>query len=515
LVTRTFSLFTLFACLLASGTAAWAASSRGGGLAARLQQAKALRTRARQSLAAAAAEYRAALRQEPRNLEAERGLARVLRDQGAEEEALPYLRDVAERSGQSVDEARLAWALFRAGRWAESAEAFTQARERGQNDPETVQGERLAVAAARVALAPRDGSGSPSAAAPTAAAAPGGWQGVWSGLLNATGFIAGLVQQLLFAVIALLIAGGIGARVWGTLMGRTAPLEGEGIPLRRWRGLRVHELATGRGLGRVRRVIYDPKLGRVVGVQVGGRWRWRVLPLTAARGVGPAGLLVADADALVRGDQAGELGALAKAGRLPLGSGRGLKRVVTEEGVLLAFARPHRLWIDGATGQVSFEVSPSRFHDACRVTLSALQIGPLDWIMGQLLDQGLMLLPGRLSARLRLPASLVRSADRGVVIVSGEAADWIEQHFQRLEAEAHGRLAQVKEGVAKARPVVQAGVAKARPVLEKARDSGVALARRSAEAVATAGRKGAVAGSAPAAVADDAASTPESNDRTE
>src|SRR5207245_7007841 len=88
--------------------------------------------------------------------------------------------------------------------------------------------------------------------------------------------------------------------------------------------------------------------------------------------------------------------------------------------------------------------------------------------------------------------------------------------FQQLEAEARARLAQVKEGVARARPVVEAGVARAKPVvqagvekakpvmkagvervLDLARDHGAALARRSAGAVTGAGRTvGAVGGEA-------------------
>ena len=300
-------------------------------------------------------------------------------------------------------------------------------------------------------------------------------------------------------------------RAWGTLMGRGAPRDEDGMRLRQFQGLRVREIDTGRPLGRVRRVIYDPKLARVVGFQIGGRWRWRVVPLTAVRGCGPGGLLLADAGALVPGSRAGELGALARAGALPLGPGGRLKRVVTEDGPLLAFTRPHRLWIEGATGKVTFEITPNRFHEAYRIALAVLQFGPIDWLMGKLLDWGLELLPGRLSARVRLPVSLVRCADREVVIVSAEAAEWIEQHFQQLEAEAHARLAQVKEGVARARPVVEAGVARAKPVvqagvekakpvmkagvervLDLARDHGAALARRSADAVT--GRKGAAVG---------------------
>jgi hypothetical protein len=45
-----------------------------------------------------------------------------------------------------------------------------------------------------------------------------------------------------------------------------------------------------------------------------------------------------------------------------------------------------------------------------------------------------------------LPDSLIRSADRHVVIVSGETAESIEQHFQQLEADPRARLEQVKGG---------------------------------------------------------------------
>jgi hypothetical protein len=486
--------------LAAPGTVAAPSSSSEGGEGAQLREAKTLRTRSRLYLEAAIKEYRAVLRREPRSLEAQRGLARALRDQGSEEAALPYLREVAARSEEGIDSARLAWALFRAGRWAEAADAFAQAQARGQSDAETLRGAVLAAAAAQASLGLERGPAAMTSP-PAVALPPSGLQLAWSTFLNATGTIVSFTQKLLFGLIALVIVGGVAMRSWGALMGRDAPRSEEGMRLRQFRRLPVRDVQTGRYLDRVRQVIYDPKLARVVGFRTGGRWNWQVLPLSAVRGVGQTGLLVADAHALVKSEQAGELGALARAGTLPLGPGRRLKRVLTEEGALVAYARADSLWIAGATGQVLFEVSPSRFHDAWRVALSALQLGPIDWLMGRMLDHGLALLPGRLSVRLRLPAHLIRSADRHVVIVSGETADWIEQHFQRLDAEAQARLAQVKEGVARARPVVEAGVAKARPVmeagvakakpvLEKARDSGVALARRSAEGVARTGRAG-------------------------
>jgi hypothetical protein len=500
-----------------------------------LRQARVLRARSRQDLADAVAQYRAVLRRAPHQLEAERGLARSLRGQGREEEALPALRDVAALSGEGLDSARLAWALFRAGHWAEAADAFTTAREHGQNDPETVRGAALAATAARAALSSEGARGEAMTGGAVPApsdAGPSGWQRAWSGLWSTTGTITAFVQRLLLTVIALIITGGIVLRVWSTLMGREVPPGEGGMRLRQFRGLRAREIDTGRPLGRVRSVVYDPKLSRVVGFQVGGRWRRRVMPSSAVRGCGPAGLLLSDADALLPASRAGELGALARAGTLPLGSGNRLQRVVSEEGTLLAFTRPHRLWINGATGRVSFEVTPNRYHDAWRVALAVLQFGPIDWLLGNMLDWGLELLPGRLSARIRLPVSLVRSADREVVIVSPEAAEWIEQHFQQLEQEARARLSQVKEGVARARPVVQAGVdkakpvvqagvakarpvveagvARARPVLERARDQGAALARRSAEAVGAAGRK---AGSVDAQTTPDSGDEVHANDR--
>jgi hypothetical protein len=221
----------------------------------------------------------------------------------------------------------------------------------------------------------------------------------------------------------------------------------------------------------VRRVLYDPQQARVAGFQTGGRWRWQVVPLTAAHGLGPAGLLLADARAVLPPARAPELAALARAGAQPLGWGRTRRRVVAEDGALLGYAHPCSLRLDAATGELTFDVTPSRYHEAWRVTLSVLQFGPIDWILGGLLDRGFELLPGRISARVRLPARLIRSTGRGVVIVSAEATEWIERHFQELEADLRARLTQVKDGVARARPV-----------LERVRTSGVELARRSWEA---------------------------------
>src|SRR5436309_9865750 len=90
------------------------AGDRAPDAAAHLRAARSLRARSREALAGAAAEYRAILRRSPRNQDAERGLARVLRAQGREEAALPFLRDVAARSHDGGDEARVAWALSRA-----------------------------------------------------------------------------------------------------------------------------------------------------------------------------------------------------------------------------------------------------------------------------------------------------------------------------------------------------------------------------------------------------------------
>jgi hypothetical protein len=450
------------------------AREHGDSAAAHLEQARSLRARSRQALEAAAAEYRAVLRQEPRDLAAERGLARVLRDQGAEEEALPYLRDVAERSKDGVDSARLGWALFRAGRWTEAADAFRAARDRGRHDAETVRGAALASAAARAALAgaPQEAPAAPPEEEHTEAAGGGPERrGFWITLIGFTGSIAEMVQRLLIGMIALAIVAGVAARGWRTLMGGGAKPEETQVSLARLKRTPVREADTGRPLGRVRRALYDPQQARVVGFQTGSRWSWQVVPLAAARGVGPAGLLLADAGALVRGDAAPELAALARTGPPPLGPGKDRKRVIREDGALLGYTRPNDLWLDPATGELAFELAPSRFHEAYRLTLSVLQFGPMDWIMGWMLDRGFELLPGRMSVRVRLPVRLVRAADRGVVIASPEAAERIDRHFQELAAEARARLTQVREGVARARPV-----------LERVRDTGVELARRRWEA---------------------------------
>src|SRR5207245_1905882 len=140
-----------------------------------------------------------------------------------------------------------------------------------------------------------------------------------------TGFIAGTVQRLLLWLIALAIAAGIVARAWSTLLGRR-PSRGEGgMRLGRLRGLAVRDAGTGRCVGRIRQILYDPEQGRVVGFQTGTRWRWRVVGMAATRGLGTAGLLVAGTGVLARGEHAPELGALARAGRLPLGPSRGRK----------------------------------------------------------------------------------------------------------------------------------------------------------------------------------------------
>jgi hypothetical protein len=288
-------------------------------------------------------------------------------------------------------------------------------------------------------------------------------------------------------------------------MGRAAPPNEEGIRLASLRGLPICEIDTGRLLGRVGRVLYDPNQARVAGFQTSGYRRRHVAPMSAVRGMGQRGALMVDAGALLRYDAAPELAALARSDARPLGRGRGRKRLVTESGAIVGFARPDRVWIDSATGDLTFEVTPSRYHDAWRITFSALQMGPVDWVMGKLLDRGLELLPGRLSARVRLPVALIRSADRDVVIVSGETAEWIERHFQKLEADARAHLEQVRAGVEKARPHLERArdtgvqlarphLERARPHLERARDAGAEIARRSADAVRTRVRPGGVTG---------------------
>ena len=92
---------------------------------------------------------------------------------------------------------------------------------------------------------------------------------------------------------------------------------------------------------------------------------------------------------------------------------------MTEDGALIAFTRPNRLWLSCTTGQVTFEVTPNRFHDAWRTALTVLQFGPVDWLLGKLLDWGLELLPGRLSDAQRNAAV----ASFGSVLLSPRATN--------------------------------------------------------------------------------------------
>jgi hypothetical protein len=302
---------------------------------------------------------------------------------------------------------------------------------------------------------------------------------------------------LLLTLIALVIVGTIVARFWDTLMGRAAPPGDEALQLTKLRRLRVWDSVTGRCLGQVRQVLYDPGLERVVGFQTKSRWRSKLMPLTAVSSVGPAGILLSDAGALLPGSAAPALDALARARVKPLGPGRWGRRVVTQDGTLVGFTRPSSLRMVPGTGHLTFDITPNRFHEAWRVTLAALQLGPVDWLLSQLLNRGLELLPGHLSTRVRLPVRLVHAAHRHVVIVSPEAAEWLDRHFQTVEAQARAHLDQVKAGVAQARPLLErardAGTARAapvldhlresslthaRPILERVRDAGAALARR-------------------------------------
>ena len=102
-----------------------------------------------------------------------------------EEAALPYLQDIAARSGQGQDDARLGWALFRAGRSAEAADAFRTARRHGDDDAETVRGAMLAAAAARAALDRHRGAAEKLPPVPQR-----GWKQAAPSLFGTTAFIA-------------------------------------------------------------------------------------------------------------------------------------------------------------------------------------------------------------------------------------------------------------------------------------------------------------------------------------
>jgi hypothetical protein len=477
--------------LLAAGPAASepagdrAAKRSTGGVAAQLREAKALRERSRETLSRAAEAYRAVLRADAGNLEAQRGLARVLRDQGAEEEAIPLLQAVAQRSNEGVDYARWGWALLRAGRWPEAAGAFTAAREHGYDDAETTRGFAVATAAAQAGrVAESRPVPAPSEEADSSADQPGAWQRAWNTMSHATGVIAETVARVVLWLIGLFVAAGIAMRAWRTLTGQEDVDREQAVRFRSVSGLPVVAVEDGTGtprraLGRVRRLLYDPAQRRLVGIQTGGRWSWRVAPIEAICGLSSAGVFVSDPQALVPGQAAPSLAEYVRKNATPLG-GDGLKRVLLGNGKMLGFARHEQVWIDPATRELWFDLTPSRFHEAWRVAVSVLQIGPLDWLLGRMLDRGLGLLPGRVSVTVRLPIDLIRATHRQVVVVADEAAEQVDAHLQRLDADARARLAQVREGVAKAGPVLgqmrDVGMAKARPVIEQVRDAGLTKA---------------------------------------
>jgi hypothetical protein len=458
-----------------------------GDVTARLRQAQALRERSRETLVQAEAAYCAVLRTEPDNLDALRGLARVLRDRGAEEEAIPHLQAAAERSKEGVDYARWGWALLRRGRWSEAAAAFDAARRHGYDDAETTHAFAVATAAARAGSVSGSGeSPLPRESDGETEAARSGWQGAWSTLTHATGVVTETVARVVLWLIGLLLAAGVALRAWRTLTGQEAVAREEAIRFSSVPGMPVLAVEDGTGMprrsyGRVRRLLYDPTQRRLVGIQTGGRWSWRVAPIEAICGVSSAGVFIADPQALVRGKDAPSLAAFLQQRARPLGGGDGLKRVLLGNGKLLGYARPEQVWIDPATRALLFDLTPNRFHEAWRVALSVLQIGPMDWLLGRMLDRGAGFLPGRVSVTVRLPLDLIRATHREVVVVADEAAERVDAHLQRLDAEARARLAQVREGVAKAAPVLtqvrDAGLARARPVLEQVREAGVTRAR--------------------------------------
>src|SRR5262249_51682863 len=156
------------------------------------------------------------------------------------------------------------------------------------NDAETLRGHALATEAARSARErDRRRAGMAGGRTMPRSESSGGWEGAFATLFHATGVITNTVEHPVLTLIALLIVAGVAVRVWSTLMGRAAPASEPGLPLSRWQGLAVRDIGSGRAVGRVRRLLYDPRQVRVVGIQTGGSWSWRVAPLTAVRGVGP------------------------------------------------------------------------------------------------------------------------------------------------------------------------------------------------------------------------------------
>jgi hypothetical protein len=178
-------------------------------------------------------------------------------------------------------------------------------------------------------------------------------------------------------------------------------------------------------------------------------------------------VLVADAGALLRREEAPELDRLARAGHAPLGRGAERRRVLSPSGELLGTTRIDHLRLDPATGEVSMEVLPRRVHAVWRAAFSLLDLGLLDWIREGLQERSLELLPQRLRAGVILPIRSVRAADREGVILEAEGAEAIERHCRQLAESARAQVSRVKEGVARTRPFVA-----------RARAAGADLARR-------------------------------------
>ncbi|HEY8487328.1 MAG TPA: PRC-barrel domain-containing protein [Limnochordales bacterium] len=117
---------------------------------------------------------------------------------------------------------------------------------------------------------------------------------------------------------------------------------------RRLLGLPVIDLETGRVLGRVQRLLLDPRARRVAALVVGsGGWGRdeQVVLWEQARGVGPAAITVAAARVLQRASAVPELAPLLRRPVRAYGA-----RVLTEEGTFLGSVE--ELVVDPATGQV-------------------------------------------------------------------------------------------------------------------------------------------------------------------
>ena len=117
---------------------------------------------------------------------------------------------------------------------------------------------------------------------------------------------------------------------------------------RRLLGLPVIDVETGKGLGRVHRLILDPRVRRVVALVISsGPWarEEQVLLWENARGVGTAAITVAGTQALSRAAHLPQLQPLLRRQVRTYGA-----RVLTEDGTFLGTVE--ELVLDPATGQV-------------------------------------------------------------------------------------------------------------------------------------------------------------------